>query len=208
MKKFDWKNIKKSDWLVLGLVGVLLLVIALPTGNEEGSAEKAGSSPNANVSIQNTYDSTADNTISGSIQDAQEIYVNQLEEKLEEILAAVEGVGEVKVMITVSDTGEQIVEKDSSGRNTSTAETDSGSAGRNQTEQELVEETIYVKTEEGTYPYVQNRKVPTIEGVVVAAEGGGNPTVISDISDTVKALFQVEAHRIKVVKMCSREESK
>ena len=29
---------------------------------------------------------------------------------------------------------------------------------------------------------------------------------VSDISDAVKALFQVEAHRIKVVKMSSKED--
>ena len=40
--------------------------------------------------------------------------------------------------------------------------------------------------------------------------GGGrgrdDPRVISDISDTVMALFRVEAHKIKVVKMSSSRE--
>ena len=38
------------------------------------------------------------------------------------------------------------------------------------------------------------------------AEGGDSPRIVSDISDAVKALFQVEAHRIKVVKMSSKED--
>ena len=29
-----WKQIKKSDWIVLALAGVLLLVISLPNGGE------------------------------------------------------------------------------------------------------------------------------------------------------------------------------
>ena len=44
------------------------------------------------------------------------------------------------------------------------------------------------------------------EGVLVVAEGGDDPRVISDISDTVMALFRVEAHKIKVVKMSSSRE--
>ena len=43
--------------------------------------------------------------------------------------------------------------------------------------------------------------LPEIEGVLVVAEGGDSPRIVSDISDAVKALFQVEAHRIKVIKM-------
>lgn len=42
--------------------------------------------------------------------------------------------------------------------------------------------------------------------MVVVAEGGDNPTVISNISDMVMALFRVEAHKIKVVKMNPGEE--
>ena len=39
------------------------------------------------------------------------------------------------------------------------------------------------------------------------AEGGGNPAAVSEISESVQALLKVEPHRIRVVKMCSREES-
>jgi stage III sporulation protein AG len=33
------------------------------------------------------------------------------------------------------------------------------------------------------------------------AEGGGNAVIVSDISEAVMALFGIEAHKIKVVKM-------
>ena len=38
------------------------------------------------------------------------------------------------------------------------------------------------------------------------AQGGDKKTVVRDISDIVMALFHVEAHKIKVVKMSSMEE--
>ena len=38
-------------------------------------------------------------------------------------------------------------------------------------------------------------------GVLVVAQGGDNPVVIKDIQEAVQVLFQVEAHKIKVMKM-------
>ena len=42
---------------------------------------------------------------------------------------------------------------------------------------------------------------PEIEGVLVVAEGAGNGTVNRTIVEIVQALFGVEAHKVKVVKM-------
>ena len=38
-------------------------------------------------------------------------------------------------------------------------------------------------------------------GITVAAQGGGSALVQKNISDVLEALFHVEAHKIKVVKM-------
>ncbi len=174
-----FKQIKRSDWLVLALVGVLLLVIALPQ-------EKQSETTADTVEMESQQ-----NDQSAIVEESEEeTYVTYLEKKLETVLAKMEGVGDVAVMITVSDTGENVVEKDTK-----------------KTESELDEETVYVENGSGTYPYVQNEKMPTVEGVVVVAEGGGNARVASNISEAVQALLPVEAHRIKVVKMGSKEES-
>ena len=42
----------------------------------------------------------------------EEYIVGNLEKRLEEVLSAVQGVGRVKVMITLSSRGEKIVEKE------------------------------------------------------------------------------------------------
>lgn len=193
-----WKQMKKSDWVVLALVGVLLLIVAMPM--EKQSTEK--------TKIQDTKEE-ADETIEENLwQNAQtqEDYVSVMENRLKQILVDMEGVGNVQVMITIADYGEQVVEKDISEDTTTTTETDSAGGSRTVAEKNLSENTIYVDTGEETYPYIQKEKTPKIEGVVVVAEGGGNSAVVSDISDAVMALFQVDAHRIKVVKMCPREE--
>ncbi len=216
MKEFlengKWKQMKKSDWVVLALTGVLLLVIALPAG-EKGNAKKGGDAGGGDGNLTQSEESGAagfagqeeKRQASGGEQGS---YVEDLEKKLEAVLAQVDGVGRVEVMITIADAGEHVVEKDSSRNSTTTSETDSGGGSRTVTETGTSTAAIFVETQDETYPYVQKEKMPTIEGVVVVAEGGGNSSVIAAISETIKALFPVEAHRIKVVKMCSREETK
>ena len=132
-------------------------------------------------------------------------YISYLENKLEKVLSQMEGVGKVAVMITVSDNGTYVVEKDTTQNSTTTAENDSNGGSRTVTEQQKGESTIYIENGQEKTPYIQKENLPTIEGIVVVAEGGGNGKTISDISETIQALFPVEAHRIKVVKMGSKE---
>ena len=63
-------------------------------------------------------------------------------------------------------------------------------------------ETIYQTDSEGNkIPYVVKKIEPEIQGITVVAQGGGNAVVQKNISDVLEALFHIEAHKIKVVKM-------
>ena len=135
----------------------------------------------------------------------KEDYAEYLEHKLEQVLGQMEGVGKVSVMVTVADQGEEIIEKDKTEHTVTTTDTDSGRMEMT-TEKEYGEETVYEETGGEKSPYISKEILPDIEGVLVVAEGGDSPRIVSDISDAVKALFQVEAHRIKVVKMSPKED--
>lgn len=191
-----WKNIKKSDWAALALTGVLLLLIAMPVSPEK---------PELNTE-------TAEKTDVQAAQDAENAglggqeYASYTERRLETILGEMEGVGKVKVMITLADFGENIVEKDKKEQSKNVSESDAEGGVRKTDEYTAEGTTVYVENGNESYPYVEKEVLPTVEGVLVVAEGGGNPAVVSNISDTVKALFKVEAHKIKVVKMSSKEE--
>lgn len=208
----NWRSWKKSDWLLLALAGVLLLVIALPA-ESNATAEKAYNTAQREKETSGGSGETASGgsggTASGSrtSEEGEQEYVQYLERKLENILMQMDGVGRVDVMITVLDGGEQIVEKDQKTTSSSTSERDSGGGERSVTEQAGEDSTVYVETADEKYPYVQKETLPTVAGVVVVAEGGGNPAAVSEISESVQALLKVEPHRIRVVKMCSREES-
>ena len=48
----------------------------------------------------------------------------------------------------------------------------------------------------------RNQIVVSALAIMIAVAGGGdNPVVIKDIQEAVQVLFQVEAHKIKVMKM-------
>ena len=51
------------------------------------------------------------------------------------------------------------------------------------------------------YWSVKKEMTPKIEGVVVIAQGGDDPVVMKNITEAVQALFDVDTHKIKVMKM-------
>lgn len=124
---------KGNKYLIFILLGLLILVIFLPT------------------------ESSTNQTIVSESESSEE----DLEGQLKRVLSAMEGVGNVEVMITTADANDSLFR-----------ETDAS---------------------------------PNVCGVVVVAEGAGNATVNARISEAVKALFSVDAHKISIVKMRSQE---
>lgn len=47
-----------------------------------------------------------------------------------------------------------------------------------------------------------------VTGVVVVAQGAGNPVVDARISDAIKALFSIDVHKISIVKMTKQEDER
>lgn len=190
MQKIKEKKLKRSDWLILVLAGILILIIALPTDTKE---KKQAEEAKENISKEN-------NTMEAS--------KNEIERKLEYILEKIDGAGDVKVMITYQDSGTQVVEKDKNTSENSLEESDSTGGVRSTKEQQLQESTVYEEADAGNTPFVSKELLPKVEGILIVASGGDNQKVKQNISEAVLALFQVEAHRIKIVKMSGLEDSK
>lgn len=111
-------------------------------------------------------------------------YRQQMQQELVTLLKQVDGVGEVEVMLTLKASNEKVTLKDN---------TDKGDTTK--------EETVLIEDENrNSSPYVVQEKEPELEGVVVVCEGGENTTVKREITDAVCALFQIESHKIKVMK--------
>ena len=119
------------------------------------------------------------------------------------MLESVEGAGEVKVMITLKSNGEQVVEKDRTYSENKTGQGEQSGQTTTNNNISRSESTVYSSSNGGS-PYVVKQIEPEIEGVLVAAQGGGDETVVNEITYAVQVLFDVPVHKIKVVKMSSR----
>lgn len=194
LKSENRKKIKmpKKDQLIIFLLfGVLLLVIAIPA---EPGKEKQGEKE-----VTQVAEGMAEGTKETLPADS---YERQQEERLKEVLEKVEGVGRVDVMITLHASAQKVVEKDAPSRSQRVEEEDSQGGNRTTQENEREEATVYEEREDGIRtPYVIQELEPAVEGVIVIAEGGGNPAVKQNILEAVQALFPVEAHKIKIMKM-------
>ncbi len=225
MKRMDVEKIKqyllkRDNLVILILTGILLLVIAWPvdeTTSEKNKVSDLWDRKNGNVennSLQGNdlgnFNMAASEMKNGYLIEKgvlqEEYIVERLEQRLEEILSSMQGVGRVKVMVTLASSGEKVVEKDIPLERNNIVENDSAGGNRNTNEMYSQEETVYSTNSEGDkIPYVIKENSAVVEGVSVVAEGGDQALVQKNISEVIQALFGIEAHKIKVVKMKQEE---
>ncbi len=184
LKMWKEKGSGKNQLLLIFLVGLLLLVIAFPSSQKSSGTE---------MSVQKESSSK-------STQTSLENYEEYLEKRLATALESVEGVGRTEIVITLKSSGQKIVEKDQ----TSSRQTDSNTEGESANTSETRSSdgtSIYERQSDGTQiPYVSKELTPEIAGVLVVADGGDNAVVVQNITEAIRALFGVEAHKIKIMK--------
>lgn len=190
----SWKKrLTKENMAILALLGILLMVIALPVKKTENAKDETGLSDTGSGMMKTSETEENDGDVP---------YTQEVENRLEALLSRMDGVGEVKVMVTLSSSMEQVVEKDVPYSMDTTRETDSAGGSRDVVNSKKEETTVYVTDRAGNKtPYISKTLEPAIEGVTVVAQGGGNAVIQKNITDVIQALFGVEAHKIKVVKM-------
>ena len=111
-------------------------------------------------------------------------YKCALESQPEDILSAIDGVGEVRVMITL-DSSEEYVYARSSSKNNDKED----------------EEYVIVKNGSQEEALVESIKTPSVTGVVVVCEGGGSSKVCEKVYMAVRAALNISAGSIYVTEM-------
>ena len=199
-KEWVKKLFRKDNLLVLILVGILLFVIALPTKN--GSEKNSGTDRAAGdvLNLSETGSGSGE-AAEQSKKTAESDYAADMERRLTEALADMAEVGKVKVMITLKSSSELVVERETPISRSVTTETDAQGGSRTVNTSETGESVVYSTEGSSSIPYVVKTYVPEIEGVLVVAEGAGSGTVKRTVTEIVQALFNVEAHKVMVVKM-------
>lgn len=130
---------------------------------------------------------------------SEEDYGAELEKRLEETLSCVEGVGRVKVMLTLENSAELIVKQDIKTDSSQTQEDNAeGKPSKSSNTYGTEEKTVVNSSAE---PFVVQEKKPQIKGIVIVADGGGSAEIKSALINAAKALTGVEVHKIEVLKM-------
>lgn len=194
------KLFSRENLLVLVLAGILLFIIALPSGETGRKAEDTAEGKEENLKLSGT-EREGENTFKAAEEEAGLSYVADMERRLTEVLEEMAEVGKVRVMITLKSSGELVVEKEMPVSRSMTTETDAQGGSRTVNTSQVGESVVYSTEGGSSTPYVVKTYVPEIEGVLVVAEGAGSGTVNRTVTEIVQALFSVEAHKIKVVKM-------
>lgn len=169
-------NSKKSKVLVFVIIAAILILAFSGTGStkkEDKTIAKDG----------------------GGDELFAEQYITENEKRLETILEAVQGAGEVSVMITVEDIGEKVIAENEKTENDRANDGEKTSSSQNK------EQTaILYGAGADERPFVLKEKLPMPSGVLVVATGAGDERVRLEIYEAVKALYGVSGHRIKVTK--------
>ena len=193
------KKLQKDQCLIIILAGVLLCIIAIP-GKQDDSKSNISNIINDNIENHNMEDTAKAHA--EMTEEAVGDYAGYWEQRLEDVLRYVDGAGNVKVLITLKESEYRIVEKDGPEEYTNTEETDSAGGSRTIGESRVEKSTIYTTNDKGqSIPYVVKTISPTVEGVVVIAQGAGRQSVQDNIIEAIQVLFDIEANKIKIVKM-------
>ena len=123
---------------------------------------------------------------------------NELENKLENILRKISGVGDVCVLLTYSESSKFVPIYNMNSSITAVEEKDVNGGVRT-TETENLEKDV-VKDSKSDLA-IEKTIMPTIEGVIVTAKGASDSSVKGNIIAAVEAVTGVATHKIQVFEM-------
>lgn len=192
-KTVNWKEIGLSKLVIIFMAGVFLLILSLPSGSMSVKKDSTKNGTKKETTVQTVQDTAAQ---------AMKQYAGEQEKELERLLSKVEGIGEVDVMLTIASSEEKRTLQQEDHTSSTSRESDSTGGTRNQTQGSSKTEPVLVG-EDGKEPFVVQVQSPQVEGVLVVAQGAGSGMIDSEIIAAVEALFPIEPHKIKVMKMGS-----
>lgn len=127
-------------------------------------------------------------------------YRTEMEKQLENVLSMVNGAGQVKVMITLEGSRENIYawqEKTSVDEKSNPESSFEAFTKRETYENEIV----MVNAGSDKTALIEKTMEPVVQGVVVVCQGADDIKVTSDITNAVSVALNVTSNRICVIKM-------
>lgn len=185
------KKIENLAVFVVVLVITLIIINFIWNGDEE-KKEETSDDPNKKLATvnENTMPINTDTTT----QDTLSL-------QLEEILKKIDGVGNVNVLVTYSQTNRIVPMYNEDISQTDTEETDTNGGTRKVIETDTKKEIIYQENDGEKTPITQSVVSPQIEGAIITAQGAADTTVKTNIIQAVEAVTGLSSHKIQVFSM-------
>lgn len=130
-----------------------------------------------------------------------QIVVLDLENRLKNILSQINGVGEVNVLITYSESSQTVPIYNEDIQQTTTEEKDTQGGTRKITDVNNKKEIVYEEQNGSKTILVQNITSPKIEGAIITAKGASSVTVKNEIIKAVEAVTGLATYKIQVFEM-------
>ena len=115
-------------------------------------------------------------------------YIVSLEEKTQDIISSIDGVGKCKVMITLCETAESFYASNIEEN------TDSGHISKKN-------EYVFYEDNNNDSPVLIKQTFPKVMGVAVVCQGGDNAFVKERVISAVSSLFGISSAKISVSKI-------
>lgn len=195
-KKEENSNKKKIENLVLFLVLLIITIIAINVilGDNKKTNQNNNNAGNSAYKQLANQDENNSSNIS-----ANDEYT--LEEELEEVLSKISGVGQVKVLITYSQTSEVVPMYNEKYTESTTQEADTNGGTRTIQQSDNSKEIIYEEQSGTKVPITKKVILPKIEGAIVIAEGANNTNLKVNIIQAVEAVTGLPTHKVQVFEM-------
>lgn len=182
-KRGKKKNIQ--DLISLFLIGLIIVIASSFFSTKQGKSTGSGTVNTANSGSSGT-------TLS---------YEDQMKQELKSVLTQIKGAGKVDVMIYF-DSGDEEIPAFSQNNSTKVTEENDGTGGKRVINENTSSTTVVTTTDGGgTKPFVEKELKPKISGVIVIAEGAGNPDVKYKLYEAVKTVFGIEQYRVNIYPM-------
>ena len=188
----DKKKIENLVFFVIILIITIVVINVIWNGEKKQSEEEEGL---ATKKLASNTTSTTGGDNSSTLEN------DNLEQKLEEILAKIQGVGEVKVLINYSEFSEIVAMYNENTKVSTTEETDTSGGIRKIEQTDSQKDIIYQEDDGEKTPITQKVIQPKIEGAIVTAKGASDITVKTNIIQAVEAVTGLATHKIQVFVM-------
>ena len=180
------KNIENIIVFIIILIITVLIINVMWSSDDNKSKNKS----------EDTTKVLAQTTTANEEQD-------NLENRLENILESINGVGKAKVLRKYSESSSVVAVYNETKSESTTQEND-GSSNKDVKQTESKKEVAYTDENGKNTPITEKVIMPVIEGAIITAQGAGNANIKASIVSAVEAVTGLAVHKIQVFEMGSK----